>query len=71
MDLKKFLIIVIGFILFTIVGTQSHELGHILVAKFFGYKTSLNYGSMTYSKGKKREELREFYSLYREEIKKG
>jgi hypothetical protein len=34
--------------LFTIIGTLSHELGHIAVAKFFGYDTTLDYGSMNY-----------------------
>jgi hypothetical protein len=40
--------IFVSFILFTLVGTLSHELGHITVAKYFGYKTTLHYGSMNY-----------------------
>ncbi|RSK40465.1 hypothetical protein [Mangrovimonas spongiae] len=40
--------IVLGFILFTIIGTLSHEMGHIVVAKYFGYDTTLSYGSMNY-----------------------
>ena len=47
---KFFLIIFLAFILFTIIGTLSHELGHIAVAKYFGYETTLDYGSMAYSK---------------------
>ncbi|PZD79492.1 hypothetical protein DNG35_00330 [Mesonia sp. K7] len=36
--------------LFTVIGTLLHELGHIAVAKYFGYDTYLYYGSMS-SKG--------------------
>lgn len=47
-DIKSLIILTIVFILFTAIGTVSHEYGHILVAKYFGYETSLNYGSMNY-----------------------
>ncbi|WP_458626258.1 hypothetical protein [Winogradskyella sp. PC D3.3] len=48
--LPKFsIIIVLSFILFTIIGTITHEFGHIAVAKYFGYDTTLSYGSMGYS----------------------
>lgn len=47
--LPKFsILIVLGFIFFTIIGTLSHEFGHIAVAKYFGYDTALDYGSMNY-----------------------
>lgn len=47
--LPKFsLVIVTIFIVFTIVGTLLHEFGHITVAKFFGYKTELYYGSTSW-----------------------
>ncbi|MDQ7916768.1 hypothetical protein RBU60_04220 [Mesonia sp. MT50] len=39
---------IIVFILFTVIGTLSHEFGHIAVAKYFGYETELSYGSMIY-----------------------
>lgn len=39
------------FIVFTIVGTLTHELGHIIVAKWFGYQTTLHYGSMNWHSG--------------------
>jgi hypothetical protein len=48
MNIKSFLILTIGFILFTVIGTISHEYGHIIVAKSFGYETTLHYGSMNY-----------------------
>ena len=33
----------------TIIGTQTHELGHIAVAKSLGFETTLSYGSMSYN----------------------
>lgn len=44
--MKKSVLIILSFILFTIIGTLSHELGHILPAKILGYQTTLHYGSM-------------------------
>ena len=35
----------IAFIAATIIGTITHELGHYLVAKSFGYPASINYAS--------------------------
>lgn len=47
--LPKFsIVIILLFILFTIIGTLSHEFGHIVVAKYFGYETTLSYGHMNY-----------------------
>ena len=46
--LKPFLILSICFVLFTVIGTVSHEYGHILVAKAYGHTTVLHYGSMNY-----------------------
>lgn len=38
--------------LFTVIGTVSHEYGHIAIAKAFDYETKLHYGSMhSYPKG--------------------
>ena len=37
-----------AFIFFTVIGTLTHEFGHIAVAKYFGYETELHYGSMHY-----------------------
>lgn len=37
-----------AFIFFTVIGTLTHELGHIAVAKYFGYETTLHYGYMKY-----------------------
>ncbi|CAM3578295.1 hypothetical protein FLGE108171_04055 [Flavobacterium gelidilacus] len=49
-SVRNFIFFSIAFILFTLIGTLSHEYGHILVAKSLGYKTTLHYGSMNYQK---------------------
>ena len=52
LDIKYLLIFTTLFIVFTAIGTVSHEYGHIAVAKYFGFETILHYGSMNYySKG--------------------
>lgn len=70
---KFSLYITLTFILFTVIGTLSHELGHIVVAKYLGYNTKLFYGSMTYNyKGIENDadvnELQSLYKEYEEEI---
>ncbi|MEQ6124189.1 hypothetical protein AAON49_08325 [Pseudotenacibaculum sp. MALMAid0570] len=54
--------VIIGFILFTIIGTISHEYGHIVVAKSLGYKTTLHYGSMNYKDSDLYKKLGEIYN---------
>lgn len=70
-----FLKIVLAFILFTIIGTQTHEFGHIFVAKFLGYETNLHYGSMNYNpKGYLQDSLvieyKELHSRYIDDYSK-
>lgn len=60
-----------GFILFTVIGTISHELGHILVAKYYGYKTKLSYGSMTYFASDRKIRYNKIHDRFEEEIKSG
>jgi hypothetical protein len=40
-----FVLLTIGFFLFTIIGTVSHESGHYLAARCFGYQAKIHYGS--------------------------
>lgn len=40
------------FIFMTIIGTLSHEFGHILVARYYGYETQLHFGSASFKGGK-------------------
>lgn len=60
----------------TIVGTLLHELGHVSVAKYFGYDTVLHYGSMHfYPPGKLKDSLylerKRLIDEHSERIKKG
>lgn len=43
---SQFVFFTLLFILFTIIGTLSHEMGHIFVAKLLGYTTELHFGFM-------------------------
>ncbi len=47
-DIKLGLRLIIGFILFTAIGTVSHELGHYTAAKLLGHNASFNYGYTFY-----------------------
>lgn len=47
-NIKSLINLSVVFILFTVIGTVSHEYGHITVAKYLGYETTLHYGSMNY-----------------------
>ncbi len=47
-NIKCLIILSLTFVLFTVIGTISHEYGHIAVAKYYGYETTLHYGSMNY-----------------------
>lgn len=58
----------IVFALFTIIGTLSHEYGHIVVAKYFGYKTTLHYGSMTFERNDGYSDYETIYSKHKHEI---
>lgn len=47
-NIKSLLILIAVFILFTAIGTLTHEYGHIAIAKSLNYKTKLHYASMNY-----------------------
>jgi hypothetical protein len=44
---KNFILLSLTFILFTVLGTLTHEGGHIAAAKYYGYEPTLHYGSMS------------------------
>lgn len=43
--------IIFTFISFTVIGTLSHELGHLVVARYMGYETTLHHASFQYYGG--------------------
>lgn len=68
---RLFLYIFLGFIFCTIIGTLSHEGGHIAVAKYFGYKTRLSYGSMHWDQKADRASIHKLVGPYNEEACNG
>jgi hypothetical protein len=50
-NIRLVFLLSLAFILFTVIGTLSHEAGHLLVAKAKGYDVRMNYGH-TYWRGK-------------------
>lgn len=54
--------------LFTIIGTLSHEYGHIIIAKYFGHETELHYGSMSFEGSDKFLDYESIYKEYKHEI---
>ncbi len=67
-NIYSFFYFVIGFVAFTVLGTISHELGHIVVANRLGYGTTLHYGSMNWNKKNGWEEIKTISSEYQYEI---
>lgn len=49
LDLREIGFLILLFIPFTIVGTVSHELGHVVMAQLLGYDTILHYGYMEWN----------------------
>ncbi len=70
-SIKNVTLFSLAFILFTAIGTLSHEYGHIAVANFLGYKTTLHYGSMNYDSDELNNELFRLYTDNKTAIENG
>ena len=69
---KTFALLFFGFILFTVIGTLTHECGHYLVARYFGYTGGrIGYGYTFSGKNETWEPFRKVWQRYRTEIKNG
>jgi len=68
-DKKNFVLLLIGFIVSTIVGTLSHEFGHYTVAKILGYEAKINYGSVKWMDEQDLIFIRSSWKNYHTEIK--
>ncbi|KQT17969.1 hypothetical protein ASG31_04325 [Chryseobacterium sp. Leaf404] len=68
-DFKLFLILIFTFIIMTVVGTLSHELGHYAVAEYLGYDATIDYQSTHFESDKKISYLNSIYQKYAYEIK--
>ncbi len=49
LQLKLGVSLVAGFVIFTVLGTVTHELGHFISARLLGYNVSINYGFTFYN----------------------
>jgi hypothetical protein len=58
---RLFALLAIGFVITTIVGTVSHEVGHCAVAKMLGYRPSLHYAYMYSSNNREWTNLQKYY----------
>ncbi|MDT0678100.1 hypothetical protein [Autumnicola musiva] len=45
---KELIISIYSFMAFTVIGTLTHQFGHIAVAEFLGYKSTLHFRSINY-----------------------
>jgi hypothetical protein len=59
-NIRLFFLLSLGFILFTVIGTLSHEAGHYFVAKMKGYHAEINYGYTYWSDRDVNELLKEY-----------
>lgn len=60
-EIKQLSVFTIVFIIFTVIGTISHEFGHILVAQYLGYETELHHASASYHSGLQDELTRIYF----------
>jgi len=62
------LLLITAFILFTIIGTLSHEAGHYFAAKSFGYEAQISYASTHWDDKGTRENINSTFLKHRDEI---
>jgi len=68
-DFKLLLFLTLTFILMTVIGTLTHELGHYSVSKYFGYEARINYQSAVHWDNELNEYYKKVYEKYSNEIK--
>lgn len=68
-DFKLSIYLTLTFILMTVVGTLTHELGHYTVSKILGYEASINYQSSSYWDNELKEYFKSTYEKYSIDIK--
>jgi len=66
---RLFAMLALSFVIATIMGTVSHELGHYIMGKSKGYEVKLHYSSVSY-KPSQALDLKKFDSLYKADEKK-
>ena len=66
---RLFALLALSFVIATIVGTVSHEAGHYVVGKSYGYNVKLHYAAVGFGSPTS-QELAKFDSLYKADEKK-
>lgn len=66
---KLSILLILSFMLMTVVGTLTHELGHYTVSKLLGYEASINYQSSSHWDHELDSYFKEVYAKYSNEIK--
>lgn len=70
-DIRYLFLLTLSFIVFTAVGTLSHEMGHLSFAKYLDYETKLHYGSVEYENSRVDERLGNLYRANKTAIDNG
>lgn len=70
-NFKLFLILAFTFIIMTVVGTLTHEMGHYAVAKYFGYDARIDYQSTRFDRDDTLSYLKKTSRKYAFEIHNG
>jgi hypothetical protein len=65
---KLFIALAFTFILMTVIGTVTHELGHYTVARLTGNEATLNYFSSQYSNPNLDSNIERLYTAYKDQI---
>ena len=68
---RLFIWLTIAFVCATVIGTLTHECGHYIVAKSFGYEPRINYNSCAVYDPENDEFTRTTWSKYQKEIRAG
>ncbi len=68
-DKKLAFFLIISFIVATVLGTLSHELGHCVVAKYYGYNVFIHFGSMHWEDDANDDFIDTTYEKYKDSIK--
>lgn len=66
---RLFALLSLGFILATIIGTVTHEMGHYVMMKRYGFNPTIHYASASYGENPEYEEFLSYYETNKEKIK--
>lgn len=65
---RLFALLTLGFVLATIIGTVTHEMGHYVMMKRYGFNPTIHYASASYGYNPEYEKFSGFYEAHKEKI---